>query len=85
MFDLELALIPTSLFRVTGEPHFTLSKATLNKKIKVEMLSCEIANNAILVDGGGMFLSFIPYPKKGLVEDIVRGYEQYITWICLLR
>ena len=39
LFDYEFAPVPTSLFKDTGEPRFTSSKATLKNKIKVEVSS----------------------------------------------
>ena len=79
LFDYELAPVPTSLFKDTGEPRFTSSKTTLKNKIKVEVSSRGIVNDAILIDGGGMLHSSIHWPKEGLVEDLVKGIEQYIA------
>ena len=79
LFDFESSLVPTSLFKVTGTPCFTSSRATLKNKIRVEVSSHVIGNDAILVDGGGMLHSSIHWAKEGLVEDIVKGTEQYIT------
>ena len=81
LFNYELAPVPTSLFKDTGEPRFTSSKATLKNKIKVEVSSRGIVNDVVLVDGGGMLHSSISWPKEGLVEDLVKGIEHYITKI----
>ena len=74
LFDYVLAPVPTSLFKDTGEPRFTSSKATLKNKIKVEVSSRGIVNDAILIDG--MLHSSIHWPKECLVEDLVKGIKQ---------
>ena len=74
LFDYELAPVPTSLFKDTGEPHFTSSKAALKNKIKVEVFSRGIVNDAILIDG--MLHSSIHWPTECLVEDLVKGIKQ---------
>ena len=38
-------------------------------------------NDAVIVDGGGMIHSSIHWPKEGLVEDLVKGIEHYISKI----
>ena len=77
----ERAPVPTSLFKDTGDPRFTSSKAVLKNKIKVEVSSRGIENDAILVDGGGMLHSSIHWPNERLAEDLVKGIEQYISKI----
>ena len=79
LFNNELAPVPTALFNDIGEPRLTSSKATLKNKIKVEVSSRGVENDAVLVDGGGMLHSSIHWPKEGLVEDLVKGIEHYMS------
>ena len=80
-FDYELAPVPTSFFKDTGEARYTSSKAVLKNKLKVEISSRGLKPDAVIVDGGGMLHSSIHWPKEGLVEDLVSGIIQYVSKI----
>ncbi|MEM7297990.1 MAG: hypothetical protein AAF391_06960, partial [Bacteroidota bacterium] len=79
LFDYELSPVPTSLFQDTGEPRFPTAKADLKNKMKIEVSSRGISNDAVLIDGGGMLHSAIHWPKDGFVADLVKVIDHYLT------
>ena len=80
IFNYELAPLPTSMFKDTGEPRFTTTKSVLKNKLKVEVSSRNIKSEAVVVDGGGMLHSTVHRPKDGIVQDFVDGVSNYTCW-----
>ena len=78
LFNFELAPVPTSLFKDSGEAQYTKSKADLVKKMKVEISTRGVRPQCVVVDGGGMLHLSLHWPKDGVVVDLVSGVEQYI-------
>ena len=81
LFDYELAPVPTSLFKDTGEARYISSMAVLKNKLKVEISSRGLKPEAGIVNGCSKLHSSIHWPKEGLVEDLVSGIIQYVSKI----
>ena len=79
LFNYELAPVPTSLFKDSGDARYPKTKSVLKNKLKVEVSLRGIAPDVVIVDGGGMLHSSIHWPKDGKVEDLVNGVEQYVN------
>ena len=79
LFTYELALVPTSLFKDTGEGRYPTSKAVLKNALKIEVSVRNIFPDAILIDGHAMLHSAIHWPKGGKVEDLLAGLQSYIS------
>lgn len=81
LFNFELAPVPTSLFKDTGEGRYSQTKSVLKNKLKVEVSARNVNPDTIVIDGGGMLHSQIYWPKDGLVQDFVNGVIVYVSKI----
>ena len=78
VFNYELAPVPTSMFKDTGDPRFTTTKSVLKNKLKVEVSSPNINPDTVVIDGGGLLPSDVDWPKDRIVQDFVDGVINYI-------
>ena len=79
IFNYELAPVPTSMFEDSGEARYAKNKSGLMRKLKVEISSRGINADVIVIDGGGMLHAAVHWPKDGIVEDLLRSIENYVS------
>ena len=77
IFDFELAAVPSSLFKESGEPRYPQSKSVLMTKLKAEESARGVKPDSVVIDGGEM-LHIIHWSTGGTVRDLVDGIEHYL-------
>ena len=79
LFNYELAPVPNSLFKDTGDARYTSTISVLNNKLKVEVSSRTLEHDVVVIDRCGMLHPSVYWPKKGLVEDLVNSVDYYLS------
>lgn len=69
IFDFELAAVPSSLFKESGEPRYPQSKSVLMTKLKAEENARGVKPDSVVIDGGEM-LHIIHWSTGGTVRDL---------------
>ena len=75
----ELSPVPPSLFEDNGEMRITKSKATLKKRLEVEVPSRFVEPAEATIIDGCAVLWVVPWPSKGTILDFIQNFVAYIN------
>ena len=75
----ELAQVPTSMFKATGEPRIAKNKAQLKQSLKKKCSARQLSGRtgSVVIDGSAILYT-ISWPKHGLVKDFVEQFRKYV-------
>jgi len=74
----ELAPLPTSVFKDTGDIRTAAGKSSLKQKLNVILSSCHIHDAEVTIIDGCAILWCIHWPCKGTVHDYIDNFCTYV-------
>ena len=74
----ELAPLPTSMFKESGEMRIATGKSSLKKKLRVTVSSCQSQDSEVTIFDGCALLWCVHWPCKGTLQEYIDNFRAYV-------